>query len=147
MRARDRFNPGRMVVAAVLVSLVVSMTVVAAPGALADGDQSESHGYDSIPRPLPGNLPSWGFEATQTSEFGNQITFAHPSHRQRFGHVDVVMSSWGCQEGHWYSGDCSTKKGANFSEPITLNIYEPSDPTTGAPGAPIASDTETFHIA
>ena len=32
--------------------------------------------YSAVPSPLPGNLPSLGFEATQTSEFGDAITLA-----------------------------------------------------------------------
>ena len=26
--------------------------------------------YNSIPSPLPGNVPSWGYQATGTAEFG-----------------------------------------------------------------------------
>jgi hypothetical protein len=98
--------------------------------------------FDSIPGTLPGNVPSVGFEATSTAEFGDYATFAtNPNHLLR--NVDVVMSSWGCQSGHWNTSDCVTSSGATFSHPITFTIYENSG---GSLGAPIAHVTQTFAI-
>ena len=101
--------------------------------------------YDNIPSPLPGNLPSQAFEATSTSEFGGAVTLtAGPTTNDV---VTVLMSSWGCQNGHWYDDTCSTTPGSTFSEPITLNIYNPGAGTEGSPpGTLIASLTNTFQI-
>jgi hypothetical protein len=99
--------------------------------------------YNNIPSPLPGNLPSWGFEATGTSEFGDRITFA-PATGRSLTTVTLTMSSWGCQSGHWYSNDCATTPGATFSHPITLNIYN----VVGGNqvGTQIGTVTQTFAI-
>lgn len=99
--------------------------------------------YDEIPTPLPGNLPSLGYEATSTSEFGGVVSFAGQARTNPL--VTVIMSSWGCQTG----GDatCKTTPGSTFSEPITLNVYNPGPATEGsAPGSKITSVTKTFNI-
>jgi hypothetical protein len=122
------------------VLLTIGLTT---SGALAD---SGARGYDSIPQPLPGNLPSWGFEATGTSEFGNQITFGGPSGANHVGSVEVTMSSWGCETGHWITFDCSTTPGSSFTEPITLTLYNPPAAGSALPGSKIATVTQTFSI-
>jgi hypothetical protein len=106
--------------------------------------------YDSIVNPSPGNLPSWAFQATQTAEFGNEVSFAGAA--RVLDNVVVQMSSWVC--GNLLGGaSCATTPGATFNEPITLNIYKA--PTLGnsapegtliTPGALIATETKTFAI-
>jgi hypothetical protein len=138
LRGESQVRMRFLLIGSILVAGLTAPVVMADPG---------GHGYNSIPHKLPGNLPSVGFEANQTSEFGNQITFGDPKKKNKFGTVVVTMSSWGCQSGHWYDDTCSTPKGKQgFSEPITLNIYNP--PTTGmyVPGSPIVSVTQTFFI-
>lgn len=108
----------------------------------AQASASNSVIYNNIPSPQPGNLPSVGFEATSTSEFGGQVTFAGSDRQNPV--VTVLMSSWGCQSGHWYSGDCLTTPGATFSEPITLNLYTVGP--LGAVGSLIGTRTLTFAI-
>ena len=98
--------------------------------------------YDNIPAPLPGNLPSLGFEATSTSEFGDRVGFT--STERALTVVTLVMSSWGCQTGHWTTGDCATTPGATFSHPVTLNLYRVG--TLNAPGASIGTVTQTFAM-
>ncbi|HUQ34223.1 MAG TPA: hypothetical protein VM095_19025, partial [Pyrinomonadaceae bacterium] len=78
--------------------------------------------YNNIPSPLPGNLSSQPYEAQGTSEFGDRVKFSTGSGRSLITVVQT-MSSWGCQSGHWTTGDCFTAPGATFSLPITLNIY------------------------
>jgi len=97
--------------------------------------------YDSTVSPLPGNMPSLGFEATSTSEFGDSITFAGTA--RTLQSVTVTMSSWGCESGGWNNGDCVTTPGTTFSVPITLNIYAANNPT---PTGLITSVTKTFNI-
>jgi len=48
--------------------------------------------YNSIPAPLPGNLPSLGYQATQTTEFGDRIQFAGTA--RHLTTVTVTLSDW-----------------------------------------------------
>ena len=98
--------------------------------------------YDSTVSPLPGNLPSYGFEADSVSEFGDGINLA--STQRLLKTVTVTLSSWGCETGHWFNGNCMTTPGATFNEPITFNIYAPGAGST--PGALLATRTQTFAI-
>jgi hypothetical protein len=124
--------------AAALATLAVA-AVLAAPA----GAASTTAIYDNIPSPLPGNLPSIAFEATGTAEFGDRVAFSAGSPRLATT-VDVVMSSWGCQAGHWNTGDCVTAPGAAFTHPITLNLYAVG--AGNAPGALLGTVTQTFAI-
>lgn len=101
--------------------------------------------YNNIPSPQPGNVPSVGFEATGTSEFGGQVGFTGTTLNPT---VTVLMSSWGCETGHWTNDTCLTTPGTTFSEPITLNVYNVNTATTqgSAPGSLITSVTKTFSI-
>jgi hypothetical protein len=98
--------------------------------------------YNNIPSPQPGNMPSQAFEAQSASEFGGQVSFAGAARLNP--KVTVLMSSWGCQAGHWFSGDCSTTPGATFSEPVTLNVYNVGAGNTV--GTKIGTVTQTFQI-
>jgi hypothetical protein len=117
-------------------------SAVAAKAHPANGSNSDPTIYDSTVEPNPGNLPSEAFEATQTSELGNQITFAGSA--RVLDNVVVQMSSWGCGTGSWSTDDCATNPGATFNEPITLNVYNVG--TANAVGSLIASETQTFAI-
>lgn len=99
--------------------------------------------YNNIPNPLPGNLASWGYEATGTSEFGDRIMFA-PATGHSLATVTATMSSWACQSGTWFSSNCATTPGATFSHPITLNIYNVV--AGNQVGTLIGSVTQTFAI-
>lgn len=134
---RKRITVSALAAGALLVGILLAPT-----GALAkDGGAT----YDSIPNPLPGNLPSLGFEATSTSEFGNQITFGNGS--RNLHKVTVTMSSWACQSGSATDGTCDTTPGSTFAEPITLNLYNvPNGATFPKPGGLIVTMTETFNI-
>src|ERR1700688_3051046 len=48
--------------------------------------------YDSIPNPLPGNVPSLGYQSAQTAEFGDLIQFAGAD--LTLSQVTIVMSDW-----------------------------------------------------
>ena len=124
-------------------ALVLIAGALFAPAVSAGGD---GHGYDSIPKHLPGNLPSWGFEATQTSGLGNEITFGDARHAMKLRDVKVTMSSWACQQGTWNAGNCFTQPGAKFSWPITFNVYNPPAEGAFTPGSLIATETDTFSI-
>src|SRR5947209_3017307 len=96
---------------------------------------------DNVPSPQPGNVPSVGFEATSTSEFGGLVQLAGATRVNPT--VTVLMSSWGCESGSW-TGTCTTTPGATFSHPITLNLYNVG--AGGAVGSLIATKTQTFEI-
>src|SRR4030095_4578893 len=93
--------------------------------------------------PLPGNLQSWAFEATGTSEFGDRVMF-EPATPRNLTTVTVTMSSWGCQSGTPSGGTCVTAPGATFSHPITLNIYNVA--AGNQVGTLVGSVTQNFAI-
>ncbi len=97
--------------------------------------------YDSLE--IAGNVVSQAFEATQTSEFGDRITFAGSA--RDLGRVTLSLSSWGCQTGHaGSSGTCVTQPGTGFTHPITFNIYAAGAGSSA--GALITTRTQTFKI-
>jgi hypothetical protein len=122
-----------------LGALVVAGLLVSPASAAPSGSAAV---FNSIPKTLPGNVPSIGFEATSASEFGDYARFA--GNKRKLQNVTVVMSSWGCQTGTWSAGNCSTTAGANFSLEITLNLY--NNGGNGTVGTPITSKTQTFAI-
>jgi len=97
--------------------------------------------YDNIPHPTPGNVVSQAFEATSTSEFGDQVQFAPGPRLAR--NVTVLMSSWGCQSGSAQT-TCTTTPGSTFTHAITVRFYTVG--TAGAVGALLGSKTQTFAI-
>ncbi len=127
---------------AFLAALVVAAISVVAGSAMAAGGGSvkASVVYNSIaPNGPRSNQPSIGAEAYAFNELGNEITLGGTA--RRLNSVSVTLSSWACVQGHWNTGDCSTPLGATFSQPITLNIYDPSDTVN-----PIATSTQTFAV-
>ena len=127
-------------------TLIKSMTFTFLLIAALSASQTFAQGitvYDSTPAPLPGNVGSLGFQATQASEFGDRVQFSAGSGRSLLT-VEQVMSSWGCESGNWYSNNCATTPGATFSHAITLNIYNVG--TGGTVGSLISSVTQTFAI-
>src|SRR5262245_44270711 len=92
---------------------------VLASGALAFASPaSATVVYDNVPSPQPGNLPSLGYEANQTAEFGGQVELVGTQRQNP--KITVAMSSWGCESGQWFDGSCSTTPGASFEHSITL---------------------------
>ena len=131
-------------IGAALIAATLGVVVSATPAAAL---VSSSTVYDSTVSPLPGNVASVGYEATQTSELGNQVTLSGAANE--LNNVVVTMSSWGCQSGSWVNAfgsanACVTTPGATFSEPITLNVY--SVGANNAVGSLLATDTQTFAI-
>ena len=104
----------------------------------------EVTGYDSLPTPPVPNVPSVGFEATSTAEFGDQVRLA-PSSLRKLSSVVVTMSSWACESGGGVS--CLTTPGSTFAHLITLKIYAVDNsvlpPRTGAV---LATKTISFDI-
>jgi hypothetical protein len=112
------------------------------PGGLPGITSQATTIYDSTVTPMPDNLPSIGFQATQTGQFGDEITFDGTA--RTLQQVAVTLSSWGCQTGGWPTSDCVTTPGATFSVPITFTIY--SVGANDAVGAVLATATQTFNV-
>jgi hypothetical protein len=98
--------------------------------------------YDSIPAPLPPNVPSLGYQATQTSEFGDLIQFAGTG--RLLNRVTLAMSDWALAADY---PSFPGSSGPTWNHPLTLNLYnvDNSGPNP-APGALIATRTQTFAI-
>lgn len=129
----------RIAVVGAMVVALIAMTTMVAVAAGPKGTVT----YNSVPNDLPGNVPSHPFQAQQTSEFGDSVILANgPRHARS---VDVIMSSWGCESGAWFSGDCISGSGATFQHPITLNLYSVNE-VTGDPDDRLLTDTQTFAI-
>jgi hypothetical protein len=106
--------------AAKLAAAILAATAISA---LAAGAASATEVvYNNIPAPMPGNLQSLSFEATQTSQFGGQVELAGTARKATS--VAIGMSAWACTSGSWTgSPECKTTMGAKFEWPITLSVY------------------------
>ncbi|MBL0171759.1 MAG: hypothetical protein IPP90_13750 [Gemmatimonadaceae bacterium] len=95
--------------------------------------------YNNIPSPLPGNVPSQGYQCCQTAELGDYVALAGTARRARS--ATVLMSSWSLHSNY------PTMDVAGYTHPITLNIYNvnTSGPTP-ALGALIGTVTQSFLI-
>jgi hypothetical protein len=93
--------------------------------------------YDSIPSPTPPNVPSLGFQATATAEFGDEIKL-DPLTPRRTGYAIVLMSSWSLRS------DYPNLPDAGYTHPITLNIYP--DAASAAAHTPVQTVTRNFVI-
>jgi hypothetical protein len=99
--------------------------------------------YNSVPKPLPGNLPSIGFQCCQMKEMGGQIGFPASTAR-RNPTVEVIMSSWACEKGGAEDNTCQSPAGFTFPEEVTLNIYEVQG--TKEVGPKVGTLTQTFQM-
>ena len=93
--------------------------------------------FDNTLVPLPANVPSLGYQAEQTSEFGNELSFAGTS--RNLANVQIVMSDGAIQTNWPGFGDAT-----GYDQSITLNFYNPGSGTTV--GTLIASKSEIVHV-
>jgi hypothetical protein len=118
-------------------------------GAAAAAVADDSVIFNSTPSPLPGNVASEGPEAYSFAEIGDGIVFPAGT-GGTLTTVTVIMSSWACTSGNWYTpGTCVTNpKNAKFAQPITMNIYALDDANPAQPkaGPPLGTVTKTFQI-
>ncbi len=120
-----------------LTALLILLLAAASP--LAAGASTI---YSSIPNPLPPNVVSLGYQATQSAEFGDLIQFGGTG--RVLQHVTVVMSDWALAS-DYPSFPGST--GPTWSHPLTLNFYNVDNSGANpAPGTLIATRTQTFPI-
>ncbi|MBX3087266.1 MAG: hypothetical protein KF742_02150 [Cryobacterium sp.] len=102
--------------------------------------------YDSMPSALASTYPSEGFQATQSAEFGDQITLGGTN--RDLSSVEVVLVDWACQNGHWTGTPalCTTTPGATFTHDMTLNIYNVNTVDPTKPGTLIGYRTQTVTV-
>ena len=119
-----------------ILPLILLLAMFAATSALA---QVGTTVYNHIPNPVPPNVPSLGFQANQTAEFGDYIFLAGTDRTAATG--TVLMSSWAMNSTY------PSMPAAGFNHPITFNIYavDHSGPDP-ALGALLGSKTQTFLI-
>ncbi len=99
--------------------------------------------YDATPNPLPPNVASLGFQATQTSEFGDYVHLDGTD--RNLNTVTVTMSDWALYS-EYSTNSTYTGNSASWTYPITLNIY---NATPGAPntvGSLLGSVTQPVTI-
>jgi len=102
--------------------LAAALLATGAIFAAAAGTAGAATIYSNIASPLPGSVPSLGYEATSTSEFGGQVSLAAGATKATS--VTVGMNTWACQFGGAEDGTCGTERGAKFEEPVKLSIYK-----------------------
>ena len=125
----------------------IALALVLVVGFVAPATAQTETVYNSIPKPLPGNVASEGPEAYAFSELGDGLNLVAEPEGSTFSEVTVILSSWACQSGNWSTNNCVTHPGATFKQPITVNIYG-VDNTGIAPDSsvPLATITQTFTL-
>lgn len=125
-------------VLAVAAAASLALALAATSGAV-----TPSVVYDATPSPLPPNVASLGFEATSTSEFGDQV---HLGGTDRvLDDVTVTMSNWALYADYASDGRY-TANAATWSHPITINVYSSHLGTNGAPDTLLATTTQSVTI-
>jgi hypothetical protein len=130
-----------LVIFAAVVILAGVTTSVSLAGTSSSTGGSARPVYNAIPSKVSGNVPSVGFECCGTKEFGDEVGLGGTP--RTLDSMSVVFSSWGCENGHWYSGDCSTTPGATFDVPLKFTIYADN---SGVAGAVLAQQTQIVQI-
>ena len=91
--------------------------------------------YSNLPSTLPPNLPSLGYQATSTAEFGDHVAFAAGA--RKLNAVTVTMSDWALASTYGSGA-------AGYQHDLTFNIYKYINDT--AAGPLIASKTLNAFI-
>jgi len=96
--------------------------------------------FDATVTPLPGNVVSLGYQATQTAEFGDLVQLAGTN--RTLQSATVTMSDWAL------ASDYPALPAAGWTHPITFNVYnvDNTSPATPAPGTLIGSITQTVDV-
>lgn len=93
--------------------------------------------YSTMPSPIPPNVPSLGYQATQTAEFGQGVDLS--TNGATLGSAQVLMSDWALESTYETVGTST-----GFTVPLTLNLYNlgPADSV----GSLITSTTMTQQL-
>jgi len=133
MSAATCLRPAKLVAAVVLAGLALA-SMAATAGAMTV--------YSNLPKKLPGNVPSEGFEATSTSQLGNVVELSKSRRGRHNPRVTFTLSDWACQTGG--ESTCVSAKKSTYSWPVTINLYSAGPGHTL--GALLASKTQTVTI-
>jgi hypothetical protein len=124
----------------ILIALVAGFAALPVAGASAASPQVV---YNAIPSPLPPNVPSLGFEATSTAQFGDYVHLGGTA--RTLNSVTVTMSDWAVYSD--YSTDVRyLHNNATWTQPITINVYSNHLGANGAPDTLLATTTQTITI-
>lgn len=93
--------------------------------------------FNNIPGTLDPNYASLGYQATQTSEFGDKVTLGGVG--RQLSNATFTMSSW-AKKSTWSNYGDDT----GFDHSVTLNIYAAGDNNTV--GALLGTSTQVFHM-
>jgi hypothetical protein len=122
---------------ALAAAVAVTLSLAASSGAV-----TPSVVYNATPNALPPNVVSLGFQATQTSEFGDYV---HLAGAGILNTVTVTMSDWALYSDYAtdprYAGNTAT-----WSHPITVNVYSNHLGENGAPDTRLATVTQSIAI-
>jgi hypothetical protein len=132
----NRMNPRLWGVVAAVV--VASLALTATAGAVTPGAV-----YDATPNPLPPNVASLGFQATSTSEFGDEVHLATAN--QVLNTITVTMSNWALFSEYALDARYNTNT-ATWAHPITVNVYSTHLGANGAPDTRLATITQNVVI-
>ena len=92
--------------------------------------------YNNIPSPMPPNVPSLGYQATSTAEWGDHVMLAGT--QRRAASATVLMSNWALNSSY------PSMAATGYQHPITLNVYAVgTGPTVGAL---LGTVTQSFMI-
>lgn len=95
--------------------------------------------YDATVTPLPPNMPSLGYQATQTAEFGDAVTLAGTERALRS--ATITFSTW-AKHSEWPS-----YPDAGWTWPVTVNVYGvDNDGSTPAVGDLLGTTTSTVAV-
>ena len=128
-------------IAMVALAALAGTGTISAAGAAREKESNVV--YNAIPDPLPPNMASLGFQATQTSEFGDYVHLAGTN--RSLETVTVTMSDWALYSDYAsdprYSGDSES-----WTHPITLNVYAAVPGTPNTVGALLGTVTQNISI-
>src|SRR4051812_29105258 len=93
------------------VAALTAMVSLLAAGSASAAAQTVYSNDEGV---LAGNVPSLGYEATGTAEFGGEVSLAGTNRKAT--NLRFVLSSWGCQTRP--GGVCHTDSGADF--PVSI---------------------------
>ena len=142
MRFRNSIRSGAAHIKTKTSLIILSISVGVLGFASVASAASQSTIYDNIPSPTPGNVPSIGYEATSTSEFGSQVDLDGTARKDP--KITVLMSSWACKSGTWNNKNCITNPGSTFTHPVTIKVYNVNSDDSA--GSLIVSSTKTFTM-
>ena len=119
---------------------VLPATVGLVGASAAQASPARSVVYNAIPSPLPPNVASLGFEATQTAEFGDYVNLAGTA--RTLNTITVTMSDWALHSSY------PAMSSEHWKWPITVNVYKAGAVVGGlnTAGAKLGTITKTVSI-